>query len=123
MALNRIEVDGVLLGGDLNLVGTERPLQLLLEPLPSHYGSLEPVYAKHLDGKTDWTWDGRGSRFPSSQLDFAFYNASQLEVIRAFIFDTETMSSVLREKHGLDLDISKTLSDHRPIFVDYRWRL
>ncbi|MFQ5675326.1 MAG: endonuclease/exonuclease/phosphatase family protein [bacterium] len=121
-ALSRLEVDGVILSGDLNLVGTSTPLRILQQPLPSNYGSLEVVGAKHLDGKTKWTWDGRGTEFPNGKLDFALYNANQLEVLRSFVFDTETMPPTMREKYGFEFGLSRTLSDHRPIVVDYRWK-
>ena len=117
-----INPDGIILAGDFNLVGGSHAMGILAGPYRDPFGALIPAEAYHIDGSLSWTWDGRGSEFPSSPLDFAMYSPFSLEVVRALIVDTEDFPDSLLSPFGLSRNVSKEMSDHRPILVDYRWR-
>ncbi len=112
----------VIVSGDFNNVQGMTPIDLI-----SGLGNattdrqLARAEALHLDGQTDWTWDGRGTEFPSRAMDHVLYS-SALEALNATVFDTEVIDAETRAKMGLDVELSKQCSDHRPIFVDFRWR-
>jgi hypothetical protein len=115
-------VDAVLVGGDFNLVSTGTPLVMLTNPYPAPHFALVPADAWHLDGLEVWTWDGRGSPFPTSALDFQLYSFASLEVAQAVVFSTEDLGSEELAALGLSATSSRSLSDHLPIVVDYKWR-
>jgi hypothetical protein len=69
----------------------------------------------------DWTWDGRGTPYPSRQIDYLLHSG-RLEVLQARVFDSEDLSPERQLALGLPADLSRSLSPHRPIVVDLRWR-
>jgi hypothetical protein len=121
-ALRRAPVDGVVTAGDLNLVGTSFPLVILLGPYdPPHHGLL-PAEAAHRDGRAVWTWDGRGTAFPSKPLDFQLFTPGSLELVAAVILDSNDLTPAELAAFGLEPGASRRISDHLPIVADYRWR-
>lgn len=112
----------VIVSGDFNNVQGLRPLEIMAgddrTPADRRLARAEAVRG---DGRTDWTWDGRGTEFPSKALDHVLYSP-RLEVLNATVFDTETLAEADRKAAGIDADLSKQCSDHRPIVVDFRWR-
>ena len=120
-AVRRVPVDAVVLGADLNLVTGGAPLDSLLRPIDRQHGSFTATAPKHVAGALDWTWDGRGTPFPSSRLDYVLYSARTLLVLRSFVFDTEDLNPEQLARHGLGAGTSARLSDHRPVVVDFTW--
>ncbi len=115
-------VDAVILAGDFNLVSTAVPLVIASGPYPEPHFGLIAAEVYHIDGSTTWTWDGRGTPFPSRALDYQMYAPHSLEAIEAVIFDTEDLSPEILAEHSLTALASKRLSQHRPIVVGYAWR-
>lgn len=119
-ALTRTRVDAVIVAGDLNLVNTPTPLITLTGAYPApHYGLLVADLA-HLDGVETWTWDGRGTPFPSRPMDFLLYGPRALALRDGHVLDWDDLPAA--ERAGLDADASKRLSDHRPLVAVFRWR-
>jgi endonuclease/exonuclease/phosphatase (EEP) superfamily protein YafD len=111
-------IDAVLLGGDFNVVGGPAPLQVLQgdgNGLP-----LQAVDVRHRDGVATWTWDGRGTPFPSSRIDYLLHSAA-LRPLQAQVFDTEGLSAAEQQALDLPAGLSATLSQHRPLVVDFTW--
>jgi len=75
----------------------------------------------HIDGSTHWTWDGRGTPYPSSALDRQLYGPQSLRVQESFIFDSEDLSFEELKRDGLEKKTSSMLLDHRPLVVEYVW--
>jgi endonuclease/exonuclease/phosphatase family metal-dependent hydrolase len=124
--------------GDLNLVGSLRPLESLLEgdiDDEARYGpdaapdwdasplaDLRPRHNGRPDGP-DWTWRGSSERHPPSRLDFVLYSDSVLEAARAFALDTTTWSDAELARAGLErwdttADGKGRYVDHLPIVCD-----
>ena len=82
---------------------------------------LIPVELYHQDGYTAWTWDGRGTPFPSRALDFQLYSPQALNMGVGSILDTEDLSSEELAQFGLQRKTSSQLSNHRPLVVEYTW--
>ncbi|MCB1561768.1 MAG: endonuclease/exonuclease/phosphatase family protein [Xanthomonadales bacterium] len=119
--LNRTRVDGVIVGGDFNLVMTGLPLVILSGPYPAPHGGLIAAELMHVDSDRTWTWDGRGTPFPSRALDFLFYSPGSLSLDSGYILDTEDFSPAELQHWGLAPESSSTLSDHRPLVAGFSW--
>jgi hypothetical protein len=120
--LDRISVDGIILAGDFNLVTSHAPLQVLTGPYRAPHTKLTPVESYHLDGVSNWTWDGRGTPFPSNDLDYQMYDSQALKLRTSLILDSEDLPPEELEQLGIDRKTSSRLSDHRPLLVEYGWR-
>jgi endonuclease/exonuclease/phosphatase family metal-dependent hydrolase len=120
--LRTIKVDAVLLAGDFNAVSTNVPLARITNPYPEPHFAVVPAAAIHLDGVESWTWDGRGTAFPTQALDFSLYSPGSLEPLNALAFSTEDLPAGALDEAGLQPGTSRMVSDHLPIVVDYRWR-
>jgi endonuclease/exonuclease/phosphatase family metal-dependent hydrolase len=121
-ALASVRVDAVLLAGDFNSVSTVMPLARITNPYPAPHVALVPAQANHLDGRESWTWDGRGTPFPTQALDFSLYSPDTLTPVNAVAFSTEDLSPEALAAADLQTETSRRASDHLPLVVDYRWR-
>lgn len=144
--LMRTEVDGIIVAGDFNVVSTPLPLLILSNLDNDRYSNLSMAEVYQSDGSS-WTWDGRGTMFPSRAMDFQLYSAASLRMKSGFIFNSELFSPVepeqlqpeqleleqrqleQRQLEHLQLEhfqfgggTSKQLSDHLPVIVDYQWK-
>jgi hypothetical protein len=118
--LAALSVDAVLLGGDINAVNGPRPLEILRgdgSGMP-----LAEVHITHRHSDETWTWDGRGTPFPNGRLDYVLHSGALLP-LQAQIFDSEGLSADESAALGLPAALSRSLSDHRPLVVDFGWRL
>jgi endonuclease/exonuclease/phosphatase family metal-dependent hydrolase len=120
--LRTTRVDAVLMAGDFNAVTTIMPLARITNPYPEPHFAIVPAQAIHLDGSESWTWDGRGTPYPTQALDFSLYSPVSLEPLNAFAFSTEDLSPGALAEADLQVGTSRLVSDHLPIVVDYRWR-
>ena len=118
----RTQVDGVIVAGDFNLIHSAIPLVILAGPYEGAHPGLIPAEIYHLDGSTSWTWDGRGTPYPSRALDFQLYSPRSLTVRQGLILDSEDFPAEELEQYGLQPGTSGLLSDHRPLVVEYAWR-
>jgi hypothetical protein len=118
--LARTRVDAVIVSGDLNLVNTPTPLVILTGPYPPPHHGLLVADLAHLDGVETWTWDGRGTPYPSRPMDFLLYDPRALELREGHVLDWADVPPA--ERAGLDADASKRLSDHRPLVAAFAWR-
>ncbi len=120
--LERTSVDAIILAGDFNLVSTAIPMALLSGPYRLPHSGLIAAELYHRDGLTTWTWDGRGTPFPSRALDYQLYSPATLRVEGGVILDTEDMDARELEQHGFTEKMMTGLSGHRPLLVEYAWR-
>lgn len=120
--IKRTSVDGIIIAGDFNLVNGPMPLVLLGGPYSTDHGSLISAEIYHKDNSTSWTWDGRGTPFPSGTLDFQLYGAEKLVMHSGFILETENLPPETLRQHGLENDTSAQTGRHRPLAVEYVWK-
>ena len=114
---------GVVVGGDLNLVGSDRPLDALRHGLGVGGSDLEVARLERLRDRSLATWRSMWGDDPFSpgRLDYLLYRGEVFEVDRAFAFDAADMSPVARDALAiLESDMEK--SDHLPLVVDLRVR-
>jgi len=120
--LMRTAVDGVVIAGDFNLVQGPEVLQILRAALAGSGPGMDVAEPIHPDGVTVWTWDGRGTAFPSGRLDFQVFDPAGLSVRRGQILDTESAATEDLEQFGLDRRSSAKTGRHRPLVIEYAWR-
>ncbi len=98
--LNEHVVDGVILAGDLNLVGSRAPLEILAG---AHLRISEPLSS---DGQQMVTWrDAKGSFLPG-RLDYLLHTPGRPRVERGMVFEPTGTGHA---------------SDHLPLIFDFSW--
>ncbi len=107
-------IDGVVMGGDFNLVGgvgvldeAARGLDLDGTPL-----TVAPLYAP--DGGTNLTWRDARSEFMPGRLDFLLFSDARLEMVDGLVVDPAAFLPSGAAADGP--------SDHLPLVVDLRWK-
>ncbi len=109
------------IAGDLNLVGSRPPLDLLRTSLDADGTDLGVAEAFVLGDRAQYTWSSPGDTFPPGRLDYLVYSDSSAEVVNAFVLDTTRLSDAALARIGLDRD-DTLASDHLPLVVDLRAR-
>lgn len=113
----------VIIGGDLNLVGSEGPLSRLRSGLDRGGAPLAVAPAYRLVDRSQATW--RTTANPAltpARLDFILYSGAVLGVDRAFPFDPEELTPALRAALGVEAGDARAVSPHLPVVTDFRVR-
>jgi endonuclease/exonuclease/phosphatase family metal-dependent hydrolase len=118
-ALKQTQVAAVVIGGDLNLVGTRPPLDALADGLDLDGSPLQIAEPFALGDPVQATWSSAGSVFAPSRLDYILYSAAGAQVSQSFILDTRLLGESALESLRLHPDDTHA-SDHRPVFIDLR---
>jgi endonuclease/exonuclease/phosphatase family metal-dependent hydrolase len=112
-------LDGWVMAGDINLVGTRDPLEILSRTAAASHG-LGIAMPLQLDGASPATWEDLADRFTPGRLDYVFYPRSRLTAAGGFVFSSDDLSARWRERHGLRAETSRA-TDHLPVVTDLRW--
>jgi endonuclease/exonuclease/phosphatase family metal-dependent hydrolase len=112
--------DPLIIGGDLNLVGSRRPLDLLGEGLDTDGRDLAVAQGYQLFGLTDATWADPESPFGPGRLDFVLFSDAALFLERAVPLESRDVAEQWRQRRGLRPDDTEKASDHLPLVVDLR---
>lgn len=114
---------GLVVAGDLNLVGSARPLDTLRRGLGVGGNDLDVARPERLRDRSLATWRNTWGQDPFSpgRLDYLLYRGGVLEVDRAFVFDVADMSLAARDALAI-LESDTRKSDHLPLVVDLRVR-
>jgi alkaline phosphatase D len=122
-AVNRILIgmksaaqpDHVVLGGDFNLNGSTRVMDLSTRMLDTDGSPLTIAQPPVLgDEELFYTFGIRGLR---SRLDYITYSDNSLEVVNAFVLDTAILDPEALRVMGLQAEDSAA-TDHLPVVVD-----
>jgi endonuclease/exonuclease/phosphatase family metal-dependent hydrolase len=119
----KLGLDGVIIGGDFNLVGTREPLDMLVLFGDLDNSNLAVAQPYQLDGRTNVTWTDRTQPFVPGRLDYVVTSDSSLETTQEFVFDSAHLPPRWLEHHNLQAADSAVLSDHRPLVIDLAWRV
>ena len=119
--LKRTQVDGVIVAGDLNLVSTPLPLVILSGPYPLPHAGLIAADLRHADGTETWTWNGKGTPFPSRPMDFVLYTPQSLRLRAGHILDSADLGRSELDRLGLQPDAASRLSGHLPLVTEFVW--
>jgi len=113
---------GIVIGGDFNLVGTRRPLDMLAAGGDLDGSNLTPAQPLQLDRRSNATWSDPSQPFVPGRLDYVVTSDATLDVKTAFVFDTADLAQRWLMHHDLMEGDSIALSDHRPVVVDLAWK-
>lgn len=118
----RTSYAGVIIGGDLNLVGSSIPLHILTngrDPMNNETdGAARVAGGAQLDGLSATTWSDLDSRFTPGRLDWIIYSGSSLQETRSFVLDCEDLSRADLDRHDLRRTDTASISDHLPVVLD-----
>lgn len=109
------------LAGDLNLVGTEEPLNIIRQGLDGDGSEMAVAFPIVLGDAAIYTWSDAGSNFSPGRLDFGLYGDANTDIINAFVLDPARLSDATLAEHGLERGDGQA-SDHRPVVMDLRPR-
>ncbi len=109
------------IAGDLNLVGTRAPLDLLRRGLDLDGSDLAVAPAMVVDDAASYTWRDAASPFSPGRLDWIVYSDSSADLASAFVLDTTRLAPEVLATLGLEREDSLA-SDHLPVIVDLRPR-
>ncbi|MYJ16663.1 MAG: hypothetical protein F4106_01170, partial [Gemmatimonadetes bacterium] len=114
---------GLIVAGDLNVVGSARPVDELRRGLGIGGRDLEVARIERLRDRSLATWRSTWGEDPFSpgRLDYLLYREAVLRVERAFLFDAADMSASARDALGI-LESDTQKSDHLPLVVDFAVR-
>lgn len=105
------------LAGDLNLVGSRPPLDVLRGGLDADGSDLEPAEARVTGDRAYYTWWDDRSLFTPGRLDWIVYSDSALTGETSFVLETDGLSGAELKRTGLHRRDSR-VSDHLPVVVD-----
>jgi hypothetical protein len=108
----------VIIGGDLNLVGSREPLLALIQGLDVDGSDLTPVNAPRIGERTLVTWRNAEGLFAPGRLDFLLVPDAAATVTNSFVFATEDLDAEILGRLGLE----RGLSDHLIVVVDLAFR-
>ena len=114
---------GLVIGGDLNVVGSVRPLDELRRGLGTEGDELAIARLERLRDRSLATWRSTWGNDPFSpgRLDYVLYRGAVLRVERGFVFDAADMTADALRELGLR-GADTGYSDHLPLVVDFRVR-
>jgi endonuclease/exonuclease/phosphatase family metal-dependent hydrolase len=108
----------VVIGGDLNLVGSRAPLFALVRGLDVDGSDLVPADARRLGERTYATWRNAPDLFPPGRLDFLLIPDAAVVTATAFVFTTEDLDDDALSRLDFTHDLSSQLSDHLIVVAD-----
>jgi endonuclease/exonuclease/phosphatase family metal-dependent hydrolase len=117
-AAARINPTMMFVGGDINLVGSRRPLDSLVAGLDLDGSDFAWAAPRTLGDRTYVTWSEYGNTFSPGRLDWIGYSDSKARVARSFVLDTSRLGGESLAKVGLAADDTAKASDHLPVVVD-----
>lgn len=104
-----------IIGGDMNLVGSRTPLDILKQRLAEGETDMDIAEARVLGDGTAYTWRDASSVFPNGRLDYVVSTGAH--VVQAFTLDTARLSDAALARLGLDRT-DTSVSDHLPVVID-----
>lgn len=113
------DADIRVLGGDLNLVGSRVPLDVLKMDIDVDGSDLAPVDAVVLGDDWLYTWRDWASGFSPGRLDWLVYSDASAAAVKQFVFDPMRISDSALSRMGLTREDAQP-SDHLPVVVDLR---
>ena len=112
---------GIVLGGDLNLVGGTRPLERLATSNDLDGTDLEVAHPLHLDQAWDGTWADPAQPYTPGRLDYVLHSDATLECVQSFVFDPALLDPQTLADAGLQPGDVVEASDHFPLVLDFRF--
>lgn len=107
------------IGGDLNLVGSREPLDVLRTGLDGDGSDLTIAEPIVLGDAAIYSWSDAASQFSPGRLDYLVFGDARARVVNAFILDVSRLSDGALGRMGLQRG-DTSVSDHKPIVLDLK---
>ncbi len=107
-----------IIAGDMNLVGSREPIEILAATLDADGSALSFAPTKTLGDRTYVTWSESGNNFAPGRLDWLLFSDSNSSAANAFVLDTSRLSDDVLARAGLTVSDSADATDHMPLVVD-----
>ncbi|HEX2836703.1 MAG TPA: endonuclease/exonuclease/phosphatase family protein [Phycisphaerales bacterium] len=107
-----------IIAGDMNLVGSREPLEVLAAAIDNDNSALTPAPTRTLGDATYLTWSESGNAFAPGRLDWLLYSDSTAKAANAFVLDTVRLSDATLARTGLTATDTAEATDHMPVVVD-----
>ncbi len=117
--------DAVMIGGDMNLVGSTLPMDLLIkdgQALVGGRGDLLIAEALQPDGRGMQTWQEDDNSYSPGRLDWIVFGGKNLAASQAIVLDTLDLDAAQLTAMSLKRTDTETASDHLPVVVDLTQR-
>ncbi len=114
-------IEAIVIGGDLNLVGSTLPLDLLIrdgQSVVGGQGDFIIANALQPDGLSAHTWQKPNQAFSPGRLDWLVYGGDGLTARRSVVLDTLDLNPDQLKATQLQADDTAMASDHLPLLVD-----
>jgi endonuclease/exonuclease/phosphatase family metal-dependent hydrolase len=111
------EAWGVVIGGDMNLVGSRPPLEALSARADLDGSPLIVAEPLRLGDRAMYTWYDPGNAYTPGRLDFLLYGDATSQAANSFVLDTSVLSEAALARLGLDAT-DTAASDHLPVVLD-----
>lgn len=105
------------IAGDLNLVGSRPPLDLMRAALDTDGSDLSVVDASVIGDSALYTWRNDAETFTPGRLDWIVYSDASVKAANTFSLDTRRLADDALTRMGLTRTDSAA-SDHLPVVVD-----
>ena len=109
---------GLIVAGDLNLIGSQDPLQSLRHQLDRENLDLFMVDCPVVGCDQQYTWRNTITGHQPGRLDWMLYTASELVCDRSFVVDSAQLCSEDRAYWQLE-ETDSRFSDHLPVTADF----
>jgi endonuclease/exonuclease/phosphatase family metal-dependent hydrolase len=106
-----------IVGGDLNLVGSRPPLDILRAGLDADGSDLSVAAPVVVGDVTLTTWRGEDSPYPPGRLDYLVYSDANADVRQSFVFDSSMFTDNALAAMGVTAS-DCAASDHLPMVID-----
>ena len=103
----------MIIAGDWNLVGTDKPLKIVQS------NDFDIVECYQPDGLTNATWSDTESSFTPGRLDWMLSKGTNLKLKNAFVLETSDLDVETLSKYDLLINDTEVLSDHLPLVADF----
>jgi endonuclease/exonuclease/phosphatase family metal-dependent hydrolase len=103
--------------GDMNLVGTRPPLDILRAGIDVDGSDMTPAEPMVFGDQAFYTWRDPSTPFCAGRLDWLVYSDATLHEQTSFVFDTSRLDASLLKKLKLERTDS-AVCDHLPVVVD-----
>jgi endonuclease/exonuclease/phosphatase family metal-dependent hydrolase len=113
--------DGLIVAGDMNLVGARDPLESLAAGLDLDRSALHVAEPYQIDGLSNATWSDPLQPFVPGRLDYMLFTNSSLSTDNSFVFDSRDLAAKWLEHHHVQPADTTAASDHFPVVVDLHW--
>lgn len=114
-------VDGVVIAGDFNLVGSRQPLEAMAAGLDGDLSNLSIAQPYQIDGLSNATWSDVKQPFAPGRLDYMLFSDATIQSLGAFVYDSRDLGPRWLSQYHVEAADTDAASDHLPVVTDFHF--